>query len=238
MAQMNSISLSDRSRLVGMICDLTDLNLNTYDYNLAERLGSFLGVSGSMNLARGIKNLPSSGSGIKGGSSHAVIEEFLDSRERLVKQLIDSFSSSDVHNSVPSEANGVRREALYTFTPFQRFYTAKQVEMGVAVKHLRDFLRRDMSIMSVKMQRLSQMDLIFDENLEGHIRKQFNIVPKALEHYFYASVSASDKEFDLDTFLPEFYLTMRDLLLAELDARMQPLIGLVEALQEYEEQYE
>ena len=41
--------------------------------------------------------------------------------------------------------------------------------------------------------------------------------------------------FDLDTFLPEFYLTMRDLLLAELDTRMQPLIGLVEALQEYED---
>ena len=238
MAQINSISLSDRSRLVKFISELTDLKVNTYDYNLAERLGSFLGVSGSMNLARGIRNLPSEEFGIKEGVCHTVIDDFFASRERLVKQVIDSFSSSDTQNSVPSEANGVRREALYMFSPFQRFYTAQQVEMGVAVKNLRDSLRRNMSIVSVRMQRLAEMDLILDENLEGHIRKQFNIVPKALEQYFNAFVHPNDEEFDIDTFLPEFYRTMRDLLLAELDARMQPLLGLVEALQEHEEQYE
>jgi len=52
--------------------------------------------------------------------------------------------------------------------------------------------------------------------------------------YFKTEIAKQTDEFDLDQFLSLFYQKMRELLLAELDARMQPIFGLLEALNEYE----
>ena len=236
MAQSHSLALSERSRLVKLMSELAQLNSSAYDYNLAERLGHFMGVSGSMNLALGLRALPISASDKTSDSIDTVRKSVLDARERMIMRVVESFSSSDSQNSVPSLTNGVREEALRTFSPYQRYYTSQQIEMGVAIKALREQLREDMAGFSLEMYRLASLDRVLESNLEAHARKQFNNVTKGLEKYFKTEISRQtvDFDFDLDQFLSIFYQKMRELLLAELDARMQPIFGLLEALNEYE----
>lgn len=240
MAQSHTLVLSERSRLVKLMGELAPFNSSSYDYNLAERLGHFMGVSGSMNLAVGLRGLPVAASDPKSdvtgseGAVEQVKEGVLNARERMIMRIVESFSSSDSQNSVPSQANGVREEALRTFSPYQRYYTSQQIEMGVAVKALRQQLRQDMSGISLEMHRLASLDKVMEDNLEAHARKQFNAVPKVLEKYFKTEISKQTGEFDMDQFLSLFYQKMRELLLAELDARLQPIFGLLEALNEYE----
>ena len=234
MAHPQIASLKDRSRLVKTIIDLTGLKSNHNDFNLAERLGSFVGVSGTMNLARGLRHLPIDSRAGVCTDEHAIRDRVLQARSTLIARIVDAFSGDDSQSSVPSEASGVRREALKTFTPFQRFYTAQQVEMGVAVKNTRSVLREELARLSPELHRLSVLDALMEESLESNARKQFNLIPKALESHFYDAIEAQKPEFDLDQFLPKFHLTMRELLLAELDTRSQPVFGLLEALNEFE----
>jgi len=148
MAQSHSLALSERSRLVKLMSELAQLNSSAYDYNLAERLGHFMGVSGSMNLALGLRGLPVAVSDQESDSVDIVRKSVLDARERMIMRIVESFSSSDSQNSVPSLANGVREEALRTFSPYQRYYTSQQIEMGVAIKNLREQLRESMAGLS------------------------------------------------------------------------------------------
>ena len=234
MAQSHSLALSERSRLVKLMSELAQLNSSAYDYNLAERLGHFMGVSGSMNLALGLRALPVTAFDETSESIDIVRKSVLDARERMILRIVESFSSSDSQNSVPSLANGVREEALRTFSPYQRYYTSQQIEMGVAIKAVREQLRKDMAGISLEMNRLASLDKVLEVNLETHVRKQFNTVTKGLELYFKTEITKQTGEFELDQFLSPFYQKMRELLLAELDARMQPIFGLLEALNEYE----
>ena len=234
MAQSHSLALSERSRLVKLMSELAQLNSSAYDYNLAERLGHFMGVSGSMNLALGLRALPVTAFDETSESIGIVRKSVLDARERMILRIVESFSSSDSQNSVPSLANGVREEALRTFSPYQRYYTSQQIEMGVAIKAVREQLRKDMAGISLEMNRLASLDKVLEVNLEAHVRKQFNTVTKGLELYFKTEITKQTGEFELDQFLSPFYQKMRELLLAELDARMQPIFGLLEALNEYE----
>ena len=234
MAQSHSLALSERSRLVKLMSELAQLNSSAYDYNLAERLGYFMGVSGSMNLALGLRALPVTAFDETSESIGIVRKSVLDARERMILRIVESFSSSDSQNSVPSLANGVREEALRTFSPYQRYYTSQQIEMGVAIKAVREQLRKDMAGISLEMNRLASLDKVLEVNLETHVRKQFNTVTKGLELYFKTEITKQTGEFELDQFLSPFYQKMRELLLAELDARMQPIFGLLEALNEYE----
>ena len=123
---------------------------------------------------------------------------------------------------------------MRTFSPYQRYYTSQQIEMGVAIKALRQQLRHQVSSISLEMHRLASLDEVLEANLEAHVRKQFNAVTKGLEIYFKTEMTKQTGEIELDQFLSPFYQKMRELLLAELEARMQPIFGLLEALNEYE----
>ena len=59
MIQTTSSTLLDRSRLVGLLMELSKSKLNSAEYNLAERLSYLIGVQGSINLARTLQHLPS-----------------------------------------------------------------------------------------------------------------------------------------------------------------------------------
>ncbi len=246
MAQSPSISLQDRSRFVRLITEFSVNKPHSADYNLAERLGSFVGVSGSMNLARGLRKSASEldGSGRVSEVSanvEGIKDDFLSSRKRMIRNIVRGFSddTDQAQASVPSEATGVRAEALKTFDPYRRFYTSHQIEMAVSIKDLRGRVRTAMSRLSPELQSLAQLDTTLDESLEAHTRKQFSIAPKVLEQRFKELIASavdlgrndSDDEIDLnDDWLNDFYANMRELLLAELDLRMQPVVGLLEAL--------
>ncbi len=231
-------TLQDRSRFVRQLTALSAQNLTAADYNLAERLGHFVGVSGSMNLARGLRSLPTQAK-ITGSTSAEALQTLLfEQRARMIRVIVESFSAdtNEGQNAVPSTATGVRVEALKTFEPYQRFYTTHQIEMAVSVKNLRIQMREALSGVSTAMHQLAELDKTLDDSLEAHARKLFNVSPKLLEQRFRSLLQqhAKDAEIEGEAWLELFYQDMRELLLAELDVRLQPVLGLLEALNEHE----
>lgn len=235
MAHISTIALQDRSRLVKLFTELTEIKAGSYDYNLAERLGNFVGLAGSMTLAHGLRELPADSIKPSAGDIASVRQDFLLSRQQMIQNIIESFSEPDADSqlNVPSIATGIRVEALRTFDPYQRFYTEHQIQMAVAVNNARETLRQSMTTISPSLYRLAELDRLLQDSLEIHTGKQFSLSIKILRQQFKTFLAQSNNADDEQWVLP-FHDLMRELLLAELDTRLQPVLGLLEALNEHE----
>lgn len=235
MAHNSTVPLQDRSRIVKLFTELTDAKGRSYSYNLAERLGYFLGVHGAMTLAQGLKKLPLDQVNGLPVDIDKVERTFLNAHQRMIQNITDSFSGSDVDAQlkVPSTATGIRAEALRTFDPYQRFYTEHQIKLGVAVKGIREMIRRPMASLSPQLHRLAELDRLLENNLETHTSKQFGTAIKVLRQQFTACLARSS-DVQHEEWIVPFHNVMQDFLLAELDTRLQPVLGLFEALKEHE----
>ncbi len=245
MPQIPLSTVLERSRLVSLLTDLSASKLSSAEYNLAERLGHLVGLSGSITLANGLRKLPYEAGRSLLDDAAVLHGEVLDSRERMINVIASSFNAeADIHIKVPSATGGLRPEALQTYEPYQRFYTAHQVEMAVGVSNLRARVRAVMSGFCVELHQLAELDKTLDESLAVHTRKLFNVIPKLLEQRFKSLLQAHRQDMngnvdnDLENWLDSggwldlFYRDMRELLLAEFDVRLQPVLGLLEALNE------
>lgn len=240
MIRTKSSSLQDRCRLVSLLTELSENKLSVADYNMAERLGHLVGVSGSMVLARGLRGLPTQPNQNRLATGVNVQKVLFSERERVIHSIIDSFSlaNGDAPTRVPSLASGVRAEALRTFEPYQRFYVTHQVELSVAVKELRTKVRAYVSTASCELHQLCVLDQTLDESLEVHTRKLFSVVPKLLELRFKkllanANQALEDDAVDQQVWVQPLHQDMCELLLAEFDVRLQPVFGLLEAFNEH-----
>ena len=254
MIQTTSTTLLDRSRLEGLLIELANAKSSSLEYNLAERLGYMMGVSGSLNLARSLKQLPSNISGQEVEPYSKVEQEVLSACRQMMLAITTSFvaqidsdpesDSGEVQLKVPS-AVGLRLKALQTFDPYQRFYVAQQTEMAMGLQKLRYRIRKSLSGMSVELNQLAELDQAMDDNLAAHTRKLFNVIPKLLEQRFKFLLAQHNKKADEEKnadelaqwlepngWLALFYQDMREMLLAEFDVRLQPILGLLEALNE------
>ena len=260
MLQTKSATLQERCRLVGALTELSATKLSKTDYNLADRLGHLIGVSGSMTLARGLRALPELESrperaqqtlrqdlqqrdlqqqDLQPQKVQPQIQLYvLSERKRVIRSIIDSFSlnDGDAPTRVPSLASGVRAEALKSFEPYQRFYITHQMELAVAVRGMRDRVRVSASSTAPELAQLVELDRMLDESLEAQTRKLFAVMPKLLNQRFNQiradAGRANGGNDELSWVLP-FHDDMRELLLAELDVRLQPVFGLLEAIDEY-----
>ncbi len=234
-------SLQERSRLVRVLHDLSLNKLASMDANLAERLGHLVGLSGSMTLANGLRHLPAEAVFGVSQSFAEAQQEVLRARQHRIAVIVDSFSdASEAQNSLPSPAKGLRVEALKSFEPYQRFYTTHQIEMAVAIKTVRERLRKGMTSTSAELHQLAALDEVIDNSLEAQTRKLFNALLKLLELRFKELRAEfkglKDWDGEDNAWLQPFYQDMRELLLAEFDARFQPVLGLLEAIQEHEQE--
>jgi len=250
MIQTTSSTLLDRSRLVSMLMELSTDNLSSKDYNLAERLSSLIGVSGSLDLARALQLLPTSVSTFKTEGGIGIQDDVMATCQQMMQLITSSFvpemvvGSADMQIKAPTASAGIKAEVLQTYEPYRRFYSAHQVEMAVGLQALRQRVRSSLSGVSVELHQLATLDMVLDQSLALHTRKLFNVIPKLLEQRFklllqnHLEKNAGSVDDDPNLWLePEgwlafFYHDMRELLLAEFDVRLQPILGLLEALNE------
>ena len=257
MIQISSSTLLDHSRLESLLIELSDAKLSFGEHNLAERLSYLIGVSGSLNLARSLKQLPTQKGEIKAGlnvtdGEISPEDDLLQTCQEMMLVITSSFvaeEGAEYHETqlkIPS-SNGLRLEALKSYDPYRRFYAAHQTEMALGLQALRRRIRSSLAAMSVELHQLAELDEILDESLAIHTRRLFNVIPKLLEQRFIFLLEShcenineeSNDELDKwllpDGWLTLFYHDMREMLLAEFDVRLQPIIGLIEALNEQNE---
>lgn len=247
MIQTSSPAILDRSRLVNLLTELSAVKLNSKDYNLAERLGHLMGLSGSINLAQALRQLPQNSNSVAADDSAKLQEQVLLARKAIIKKVHDGFDhqAGELQNKVPTANVAIRPAALLTYDPYQRFYTTFQVELGVEAQKLRSMVRQHLTNVSAQLAQLSELDATLESSLAVHNRKLFGVTPKLLEQRFKkllkkrdvnnnaSSENEPEQWLQTGAWLDLFYRDMRELLLAEFDVRLQPVFGLLEALNEH-----
>lgn len=237
----------DRSRFASLLTELSDKKLRLPEYNLAERMGHFFDLKSSLTLAHKLQQQKQQAAKPIFEDAESLQQVILAGRAKMIARITRSFidKPGDTSLKVPSTVIGVRNEVLQTYEPYKRFYSKHQVAMAIDVKGLRNTARDGIAGFSIQLQQVADLDKTLDESMAAHSQELFSLAPKLLKPRFetllkeHFEQKQNNNELDhwllADGWLTLFYQDMSELLLAELDLRLQPIFGLLEALDEHTE---
>jgi hypothetical protein len=133
------------------------------------------------------------------------------------------------------------------FEPYRRFYVAHQRQMAVTIQTLRAQVRGHLNPSSPRLQQLATLDAAFENILSEREAVLLGKVAKLHERRFAQTLRLHLKKqadtsdpltharsgLALSDWLEPLRQALRTALLAELDTRLQPVMGLLEALTPY-----
>jgi hypothetical protein len=215
----------------------------------AERLGQWLDVAAAITLHAahnaGSASSPAAQPVVEFGSGVAVQEEFARLRTARVESITASCSPAGGSTRIrlPMPKLGVDPEAAAAYGPYRRFYLAHQAEMEPGIRALRSRLRQALAGASTRLRLLAALDEALDRILTARERQLLATLPSLLERRFQQLLAAHQRAL-LDSgqadepllwmqqggWLAIFCEELQAMLIAELDLRLQPTLGLIEAL--------
>jgi Protein of unknown function (DUF3348) len=200
---------------------------------LADRLGSWLDWTDSIALAAA-QGQPVGGAhlaprGVE-GVSRTALEELRRVRAALSASISD-LDGLDEALDVEWRAGGAAATAAPTETdlaPYRRQHAALQRAMDAAIAPLRAGVRATLQRTSPALARLAAMDAVLDAALQTRERHLLGKVPALMEVHF-ARLRDGQPSTATD-WRAAVRHSLREALQAELDLRLQPVEGLLEAL--------
>ncbi len=251
-------NLPKSSRLLRNLGELDLLGHQPTEHQFGSRLGRLIDLSDSIVLADTLHQVsrptPSDPPELTAKRGERLKEEFLERRSTMVAFIVGSFSgrmgeASEAPSQTPFSLPKCTDDILSDegFKPYQRFYALHQSEMEHQIAGFLATVKAQISAADPKLKRVVTLDSALFETLQGYCRKQLAQVSVLLAKRFEILKAPALETMGDDSlrqnreqwlapsgWLTCFYREMQNLLLAELDLRLQPLLGLIEAC-EYEE---
>lgn len=237
------------SRLVRILSDLDIAEFAESKQSFAERLGQWLDLGDAISLSAALKPGAVNGARAPKGPASAgglpVQEEFTRLRSSLIESIgtADGPMGGNARIKFPTAASGASMDGVADFSPYHRYYLARQRDMDAAIRPLRAKVRAALADFSPGLRQLAAMDAVFEEALHARERNLLMTVSLLLEKRFehlrgvhlaaLGDRPASDdpeRWMQPGGWLALFCRDMQCLLLAELDFRLQLVEGLIEAL--------
>ncbi|MCB1773503.1 MAG: DUF3348 family protein [Gammaproteobacteria bacterium] len=246
----------DGPRFVRLLSGLAALKNEPTPAGFTESMEALIGFAQSMKLAMLHDELAATEyvASPEPVSYETLMHEVLEVRQALIRGVLQSFepAAAPSRRQLPRPGADVPDEALLTFEPYHRFYAAHQREFDARIHRLQLRVREALSGRSASLARLVALDENLRELVSAQTRKSLAAIPNLLGRRFDALLKAAqgrdrqDGDDEVDTpgnapgatafgaegWLQGFYRDMQDLLLAELDLRLMPVLGLVEAVEE------
>lgn len=162
----------------------------------------------------------------------------------LVNSITKSFTkkSDKAHIKLPLPDFEMPLDLSVAFVPYRRFYEAHQRDMELNIQPLRVNAREALGKLSPRHRKLAELDATLEKILRDRENKLLSRVPVLLRKRFdqlfkehqqkLAAAQQADNPagwMQADGWLARFCNDMQALLLAELDLRLQPTLGLIEA---------
>lgn len=233
------------SRLIRCLADLALVDAVGPGHAFAEKLGLWLDFTDAINLFAAhntsAPELPARARSLKGISPG---DEIARLRTGMTQAIIKSCSPAQSKTRTPGSAPVVEvpMDLSTAFEPYRRTYLAQQREMEMAIAPLRARVRELLARTSPALMKLAALDAAFDSILKEREGKLLGTVPSLLEKRF-SHLFKSHQQTLLETgqtdnpalwlqagsWLARFGNEVQTVLLAELDLRLQPTLGLVEA---------
>lgn len=241
------------SRLIRLLADLSLVDAAESKLDFAERLSQWLDLSDAITLhavqnagAASSSAAPALGQSV---AAVAVEEEFARVRTALVKSITTSCSpnigETRMKLPTPQADATIDIAAAYqpAYQPFRRFHLAQQASMEASIRPLRSSVRQALARASAPLRQLAALDEALDNTLSVREHQLLATVPLLLERRFEQLLKAHQQPL-ADTrqadspaarpppaeWLSDFCRELQGVLLAELDLRLQPTAGLIEAL--------
>lgn len=232
-----------------MLADLSVVDVVKSPQDFAERLGEWLDVGDAITLSAAL-NCSVGGLAPARPGEPAGLAGLQTELARLRAALTESittdgvFKTGKVRIKLPTPAAGASPESAADFAPWHRYYQAHQRDMESNIGLLRTKVRAALSNFSPASRQIAELDAAFVKVLSERERSLLAIVPSLLEKRFgqlrrahlaaragMADASADDPNLWLQPggWLTVFCRDLQRVLLAELDLRLQAVIGLIEA---------
>lgn len=241
MSQPVSHSSQSHSRLIRFLTDLAVVDFETTQRDFAERLGLLLNFADSILLADALKVQESALPECQAADEN-VRAMFLRARANLVATIVSGCAPGATQVRIRWPSVSLTDESI-PFDPFLRFYVAQQRDMDLGVRNLRSAVREAMTGVSASLQQLVTLDIALEDTLWEHSRRFLAVVPRFLQRRFdwlqqqhqqrvmeNIALGNSGLVIEHDVWLRPFSQDVQGLLLAELELRLQPVLGLVEAM--------
>ncbi|TNE98681.1 MAG: DUF3348 family protein [Gammaproteobacteria bacterium] len=187
---------------------------------LAERLSRLFGLGDTMSLDAAQAHRSRQPGAPQAGTVENLVKELANTRRILVKRLREYG-----HDVEAAEKPGPE--------PYINALLATQRKIAATTRQLRDKVRKSMKDQGQTLARLAEMDAVFDHTMASYTGQCFAQIPRVLEQRFQSLRSSfeqdSGSEADPENWLHRYCEEAQNLLLAELDVRLEPILGLLEA---------
>lgn len=215
------------SRLVRLLSDLGSVDVEASKQDVAERLGEWLGVFDAITLhaAHQAIHVPDDKkpSSAQLSKIPTLEDEFHRVRTTLVKAITASGAApareKQSRKHLPQPEAATETDAGYA--PYHQRYLAQQRQMALRIDALRVYVRQTIAKVSPQLGQLASFDSVMEQMLGAREQKLLSTVTVLLERRF-KHLSKTQQQ---HIFGPE----MQEVLLAELEVRLQPVVGLIEA---------
>jgi hypothetical protein len=235
------------SRLVRVLADLAVADVPESKHSVADRLGQWLDFTDALSLYSALNASTAGVSEVRGVAPEraAARQEFARVRGALVDAITAGGrpAPGKARIELPTPAPQASGDGAADFAPYHRYYLAHQRDMSSSIGPLRANVRAALSRQSPALQRLAALDAVLDKSLTARERNLLATVPALLamrfEHLFKVhQAGRGDAQVADDParwtqpggWLAVFCGEMQAVLLAELELRLQPIAGLIEAL--------
>ncbi len=220
------------SRLIRLLADIVADSAAVSNTSIAERLGQWLGFSDAIALSAALNaGVPAADEGAAAAlPQDAALRGVRTECARVQAALVDAI----VAEAAPGPGRAriklpSRTAAAGDFTPYRRYYAAHQREMECALAPLRARVRAVLRHASPLLARLAALDAVLEKALGGRERDLLAAVPQLLERRFVQLVRGDVGAGNCSDGAAIFCRDLQAVLLAELELRLQPLLGLLDA---------
>lgn len=234
----------DSSRLIRALSDLVSTDAAPPRQSFADRLGQWLDFADAIALFSALNGSTDAAGGPATAEHPALGGEFA----RVRGALLDSINTDGLLTPgkarirLPAPAWHASTPGAADYLPYHRYYLAHQRDMGAAIAPLRASVRAGLAQRSPALRQLAALDGVLDQALAPRERSLLANVPQLLGRRFEQlhqahrnALSTPDdpaRWLQPGAWLHTFCQDMRAVLLAELELRLQPVAGLMDALNE------
>lgn len=236
------------SPLVRQLADLASADSPAARQSFAEQLAGWLDVQDAITLSATLHpSVRQAAPAAEASAANADLRRELDALRDGLRAAIHGEGapqSGRTRLKLPMLGAADTRDAADDFTPYQRYYAALQRDMDAQIAALRGSVRaalaRSAPAGRPQLRQLALLDAALDKAFGVRERSLLAAVPLLLEKRF-AQLRAAHRQalagaaddparwLEAGGWLARFRETMQQLLLAELDLRLQPVSGLIEA---------
>ncbi len=245
MARASPRTRFDSAQLIRALSALVATDVADSRQSFADRLGQWLDFADAIALFSALDN-PADTSAPAVAEHPAPGDEFARVRGSQLESINTDglLTPGKARIRLPAPAWHADTEGAADYLPYHRYYLAHQRDMGAAIAPLRASLRAELARQSPALRQLATLDGVLDQAFAPRERSLLASVPQLLgrrfeqlhqAHRSALPAGATDdpaRWLQPGAWLHTFCQDMRLVLLAELDLRLQPVQGLMDALNE------